>query len=140
MLLIQPRCLLRRDEKLRAVGVGPRVRHADRVRLVVFQRGELVGKLGTPDAFAAGAIAKGIATLRDGGGGGVSEWQIFRGGREEGGRGVGGRVYLDHEFADHAVEDGVVVIAVFGMRDEVLDCFRGGLRKKPDMNVAVGGV
>lgn len=63
MLLVQPRRLLCRDEELRSVGVGTSVGHADRVRLVVLERGKLVGKLRPPDALAPGAVAKRIAAL-----------------------------------------------------------------------------
>lgn len=69
MFLIQPGRLLRRDEELGAVGVGARVGHADGIRLVVLERREFVGEFGAPDAFAAGAVAEGIAAL---GGVGVS--------------------------------------------------------------------
>ena len=63
MLLVQPGRFLGGDEELRAVGVGPGVGHADRVRLVVAQRGEFVGELGAPDGFAAGAVAERVAGL-----------------------------------------------------------------------------
>lgn len=63
MLLVQPRRLLRRDEELRAVGVGTGIGHADRVRLVVLERGKLVGKFRAPNALAPGAVAKRIAAL-----------------------------------------------------------------------------
>lgn len=43
--------------------VGSRIGHADCVRLVVFEGGELVGELSAPDAFAAGAVAERVATL-----------------------------------------------------------------------------
>ena len=67
VLLVQPGRLLRRDEELRAVGVGARVGHADRVRLVMLKRGELVRELGAPNALAASAVAEGIAALFFGG-------------------------------------------------------------------------
>jgi hypothetical protein len=47
---------------------------------------------------------------------------------------------LDHELADHAVEDDVVVVAVAGVRDEVLDGLGRGLGEEADGDVAVGGV
>ena len=63
MFLIQPRRFLRRDEKLRAVRVGPRIRHTDRVRFVVLERREFIFKLMAPDAGAAGTVTEGIASL-----------------------------------------------------------------------------
>lgn len=63
MLLVQPRRLLGRDEELRAVGVGTGVGHADRIWLVVLERGKLVGKFRPPDALAPSAVAKWIAAL-----------------------------------------------------------------------------
>lgn len=63
---VQPGRLLGRDEELRAVGVGARVGHADRVRLVVLERRELVAEFAAPDAFAARAVAEGVAALRGG--------------------------------------------------------------------------
>ena len=47
---------------------------------------------------------------------------------------------LDHEFANDAVEDGVVVIAVFGVGDEVLDGFGGGFGEEAEVDVAVGSM
>ena len=38
------------------------------------------------------------------------------------------------------MEDGVVVISVFGMGDEVFDGFGGGFGEEADVDVAVGGV
>lgn len=112
MPLVQPRGFLGRDEELRAIGVGARVGHADRVGLVVFERGELVAKFGTPDAFAAGAVAEGVAALR--------KWVNVEGERFWGSFWVRGG-YLDHEFANHSVKDGVVVIAILRMSYKVLD-------------------
>ena len=109
MLPIQPRRLLRRDEELATVRVRPRIGHADRVRLVVFQRAELVLELAAPDGFAAGAVAERVAAL-------------------------------NHELADDTVEDGVVVVAGFGVGDKVLDGFRGGFGEEAEVDVAVGGV
>lgn len=37
MFTVQPRCLLRRDEELTAVGVGSRIRHGECIRLVMLQ-------------------------------------------------------------------------------------------------------
>lgn len=63
MFLIQPWSFLRRNEKLRAVGVGACVSHTDRIRFIVFEGRELIGKLRAPYAFAASSIPKGITTL-----------------------------------------------------------------------------
>lgn len=48
--------------------------------------------------------------------------------------------YLDHEFADYAVEDGVVVIPVFRMRNKVLDRFWRRFGEQSDVDVAIRGV
>lgn len=109
MLLIQPRRLLRRDEKLAAVRIRSRVRHAHRIRLIVPQRAKLVLELAAPDGFAAGPVTHGVAAL-------------------------------DHELADDAVEDGVVVVAIFRVRDKVLNGFRGSFGEEAEVDVAVGGV
>ena len=47
---------------------------------------------------------------------------------------------LDHEFADDAVEDGVIVVAGFGVGDEVLDGFGGGFGEEAEVDIAIGGV
>lgn len=109
MLPVQPRRLLRRDEELAPVRVGTRVRHAQRVRLVMFEGGELVFEFAAPDGFPARAVAVRVAAL-------------------------------DHEFADHAVEDGVVVVAVAGVGDEVFDGFGGRGGEESEVDVAHGGV
>lgn len=57
---------LRCYEKLRPIRVGSGIRHADRVGLVVSERGELVLELLAPNTLAASAIAERIARLRDG--------------------------------------------------------------------------
>jgi hypothetical protein len=35
------------------------------------------------------------------------------------------------------VENDIIVVAILGMRDEVLNCLGGGFGKQPDCNVAV---
>ena len=63
MLLVQPGRPLRRDEELTAVRVRSRIRHTDRVRLVMLERREFVGEFFAPDAFAARPITERIAAL-----------------------------------------------------------------------------
>ena len=47
---------------------------------------------------------------------------------------------LDHEFSYHAMEDCIVVVAVLTMSDKVLHSLWGSIRKKADVDVAVGCV
>lgn len=122
VLVVQPRRLLSRDKELRAVGVRTGICHTDCVRFVVLERGELVFKLFSPDTFATGTVAEGIAGL-------LLSVMIRLAGSTD--------AYLDHEFSNHAMEDDVVVVAILCMRDKVLYCLRRGVREESHMDVAV---
>jgi hypothetical protein len=95
VLPIQPRRRRQCSEELRAIGIRPRVRHAEDPRARVFQgRGDLVLEFVAVDGGAAAAGACGVAAL-------------------------------DHEVWDDAVEDGVVVVPAGREFGEVLTGFGG---------------
>ncbi|KAI0560751.1 hypothetical protein FGB62_101g018 [Gracilaria domingensis] len=87
VLAVQPRGLLRADEELRAVGVGPGVGHGQRAGAQVLEREVLVVELVAVDGLAARAVVVGEVTAlahevgdhavdcgaRQGGGGG---WRL----------------------------------------------------------------
>jgi hypothetical protein len=47
---------------------------------------------------------------------------------------------LNHEFGDDAVEGGVIIVAVLGVRHEILHGLRALLREQCEGQVAHGGV
>ena len=90
VLVVEPRARRRRDEELRAVGVGAGVGHREGEGAVVAQRAvELVLELVAPDGGAAGAVAERVARLA-------------------------------HEPLDDAVEDDAVVVAWLGLGSGVI--------------------
>lgn len=92
MLPVEPRRRRKGDEELGAVGVGPRVGHAQDARAGMLQRGvNLVVELVAVDGGAAAPGARRVAAL-------------------------------DHEVGDDAVEDGRGVVAALDEGGEVLGC------------------
>ena len=110
MLIIQPRGRHDRDEKLRAIGVGPGIGHAECVGMVVLQRRmELVLKLPAPNGLPARSVALGVPGLH-------------------------------HEALDDPVENVPVEVAVPRVHDKVLHAPRALLGEERDVDVAHGGV
>lgn len=85
MLVVEPGAGHGGDEKLRPVGIGPGIGHAERKRAVVAQVAvELVFEFASPNRLAARPIAQRVS-------------------------------HLHHEARNHPVHDGAVVVAVAGV-------------------------
>ncbi len=126
MFLVQPRCLLGCNEELGTIGVRSCVGHTDRVRLIMLQSRELILKFLAPDRLAASAITEWIATLEG----------LARTGMLD----VIKRTHLYHKFPYHSVKDSVIVVALLGMSNKILDSLGCSFRKQPNMYVTISGV
>lgn len=45
--------------------------------------------------------------------------------------------HLNHKLPNDAMKDGVVIVSIASMRHEILDRLRRGIRKQPDVDIAV---